>query len=171
MFDKSAFVEFACISWRRTMVRWFISWSELTSCPSDWAADAEADESRRCLSVPMLLLLLAAAQKKIHFQLQSPKRIVPNVQRSQIWSVGLAAARWTHGDALLLAERLDDGGSGRLENLPGEPHSAVRRVSAKVFHLFKDVTRRCKRAEIHLGGGQSSLLDSQYLYLLSHLQT
>lgn len=64
VFDKSAFVEFACISWRRTMVRWFISWSELTSCPSDWAADTEADESRPCLSVPTLLLLLAAAQKK-----------------------------------------------------------------------------------------------------------
>lgn len=126
-----------------------------------WAHVLSLWLSRRCGSrrVPAMFICADApppsrcSPKKIHFQLLSPKKIVPKVQRSQIWSAGFAAARWTHGDALLLAERLDDGGSGRLENLPGEPHSAVRRVSAKVFHLFKDVTRRCKRMEIHLGGG------------------
>lgn len=75
----------------------------------------------------------------------------PKVQRSQIWGVALAAARWTDGDALLLAERLDDSCNRRLENLPGESHPAVRWVSAKVFHLFKDVTKQCKRMKIHRG--------------------
>lgn len=49
----------------RMTVRWFISWSEVTSSPFDGAADVEADESRRCLSVPMLLLLTAAKNHRL----------------------------------------------------------------------------------------------------------